>query len=413
MKKSVFLFPGQGAQYGGMAGKEFLNTPQSIRIFNKASAILGYDLRKICEEADENQLRDTLITQPAVFVTSYIHFEHVKYLLPTAQFMAGHSLGEYTALVCANAISFEDALRLVQKRAELMKNATVSGTMAAVNKVDPRFVACICAEVSAPGAQVSIGAYNSNDQTVITGNHQGVKLVSNRCLALNGVVTPLKVSSPFHSQLMKVAADSFRDDLHSVNFQKPTCKVISNTTGLPFNEANDIVDNLTAQLTNPIQWVQTVNYLRKNGVCFFTEIGPGKTLKNLLRGTPGLIASSTDNQKDLNALADVLKTSVASVATLITTCLGIAMSIRNNNNDIQEYQVGMVEPYRSIKKLQWKLEQEGAYPSPQDIREAVDNFCKILRTKKIGETEEKYWLETLFAETGTLNLMPDYAEMLR
>ena len=415
MKKSTLLFPGQGSQYTGMGKKQYQQSRIVSTLFEEASDFLGYNLQILCFDGSEIELADTEITQPAVFVTSVALYEYFKETLPIPQFMAGHSVGEYAALVCSGALSFSDGLAIVQKRGELMKAATErgEGTMAAITGIDAKTVEQVCASIATNGYMVSVAAYNSTDQLVISGNKQAVHDAGVSFTKLGASVTPLKVSAPFHCSLMSDAAYQLKPTLLKATYNAPNCKILSNVTGLPYTNSDDIIENLTMQMTHPVKWMQSMNYLVNNNVYFCIEIGPGKTLKNLLRKENAVKAFSVDVESDVDQLQSLIAANTNSLITIITKCLGISMSIKNNNYDSEEYQKGVVEPFRRIKSIQWKLESQQSQPNADDIAEAVSLFCQILNTKITDQQEKLSWLEQLFSETGTLNLMPLYASHLK
>jgi len=415
MKKTAVLFPGQGSQYVGMGKKQLINSDIASLLFNQASNILGYDLQQLCFNGSINELTDTAITQPAVFVTSVAIYETLKSNLPIPQFMAGHSLGEYTALTCSGALEFIDALQIVQKRGILMKQAVTgsSGIMAAVNNIDATVLEQVCESVSRRGNLVSVAAYNSSVQFVISGHIPAIDEVSECCRKLGAIVTRLKVSAPFHCSLMDSAAIEINAELQKYTLKTPCCKILSNVTGEPYKSTTQIIDGLTKQMTYPVKWLQSLQYLVTSQVGYFVEAGPGKVLKNILKKDLNIGAYSMDDDRDMDQLPDLLAKNIKTLSTTISKSLGISMSIKNRNFNALEYHEGVIEPYREIKQLQNKLEAEQLLPTVADINHAVTLFCKILNAKKVEKQEKLYWLEQLFSETGTSNLLPVFAPQLQ
>jgi [acyl-carrier-protein] S-malonyltransferase len=413
LKKIAFLFPGQGAQYVGM-GKRFFESKLFAEIFDEAGQILGYDLRQVCFEGSSAELADTEITQPAVFVTSVALFEYYKAQLPVPQFMAGHSLGEYTALACSGALTFKEALSIVQKRGRLMKSAATEapGAMLAINNLTADVLDKICADISKKDRLVSVAACNSASQFTISGHTMAVAEAGASCERSGAVVTELKVSAPFHCELMTSAAGELKAELQKYTFKTPVCKILSNVTGAPYTGAADIVESLAIQMCHRVRWTDCIDHLIKNNVQLFIEIGPGKSLRNLLRRSGVAAAYSVDEVKDVSDLMEFMTLNIRSISTIITKCLGISMSVRNNNDDPNEYLEGVVQPYRVIRDIQARLELKKTLPASEDVVEAASCFCTILNAKKVNYQEKLDLLDELFSTAGMKNLFDLYVSRL-
>lgn len=304
MSTIAFVFPGQGSQYVGMGRDHYQQSAVARALFNNADAILGYPLSKICFEGPEEELRQTRNTQPAIFLHSIVVAAAKLHLKP--QMVAGHSLGEYSALVAAGAMSFEDALRLVRLRGELMQRAgeTNKGTMAAVVGLEPEATETVCAEASAAGI-VQPANFNSPGQIVISGSvngvHKAMELAKQRGAKL---VKELVVSGAFHSPLMESAKEGLKTALDKTDLRDATIPVYANVTAEPVQRASDIRELLYRQVTSPVRWEQSVRNMVRDGAAVFYEIGPGKVLQGLIKRTePGVQANGYDKYEDLQSEA--------------------------------------------------------------------------------------------------------------
>lgn len=282
----AFIFPGQGAQFAGM-GKELADSFTAAReIFAEANEALGFDLTRLCFEGPEDDLKLTANTQPAILTTSIAALRVVQSetgLQPA--FTAGHSLGEYAALVCAGALSFADAVRTVRQRGTFMQEAVPVGTgaMAAMLGIERDELAAICAE-AAQGEVVSPANFNSPGQIVIAG-HAGA--VSRAIEIAKGrgyrKAMLLPVSAPFHCALMQPAAERLRQVLDGITVSAPTMPVVSNVEALPNADGGRVRDLLVSQVCAPVRWEESIQKMTELGVTRFVEIGPGRVLSGLVK----------------------------------------------------------------------------------------------------------------------------------
>ena len=287
------MFPGQGSQFPGMA-KELYETNATAReMFDRANEILGFNITEIMFNGTADELKQTRVTQPAIFLHSVILAKCSPDFKP--DMVAGHSLGEFSALTAAGALDFEDGLRLVSIRAHAMQKACEAnpGTMAAIIALPTDKVEAICAEVD--GVVVPAN-YNCEGQIVISGSVEAVTEASEKMKAAGAKrALLLPVGGAFHSPLMQLAADELAAGIESVRFNEPICPIYQNVTALPTSDPAEIKKNLLAQLTAPVKWTQTVVNMVADGASDFTEVGPGKVLQ-------GLVSKITINQVNVNQL---------------------------------------------------------------------------------------------------------------
>jgi len=283
MSTIAFIFPGQGSQYVGMARDFSAQNPQSSAFIAEADRILGAPLSTICFDGPEDTLRQTSNTQPAIFLHSMVAFRAISRLVPAM--VAGHSLGEYSALVAAEALSFEDGLRLVRLRGSLMQQAgeTQKGTMAAIVGLSPEVTEEVCREARAAGI-VQPANFNSPGQIAISGSLEGVHKAMELARARGAkMVKELVVSGAFHSPLMQSAKDGLKAALDRTTIRDARIPVYANVTAEPVRKASEIRDLLYRQLTSPVRWEQSVRNMVRDGADVFYEIGPGKVLQGLVK----------------------------------------------------------------------------------------------------------------------------------
>jgi [acyl-carrier-protein] S-malonyltransferase len=310
MKRFACLFPGQGSQSVGMGKDLHDGYPEARELFAKADEALGYSISRLCFEGPEEELRLTRNTQPALLTVSTIAF---TLLAAEPVVAAGHSLGEYSALVAAGVLSFEDAVRLVHKRGVYMQEAVPLGTgaMAAVLGADLEALKQALGQV--PGRTVEVANWNSPDQVVIAGPREGVEEALRILKPPRSVMLP--VSAPFHTALMRPAEERLAADLALVPFRNPKFPVVCNVDARPVRTGEEARDALRRQVSRPVLWTSCIEVLRGEGVGLWVETGPGKVLSGLMKRIgrgwpqPPLVANVEDRgslEKAKQALSDVL-----------------------------------------------------------------------------------------------------------
>ena len=283
MSATAFVFPGQGSQYVGMAKDLYEQHAEARAVFEQADAIVGCALSAVCFQGPEDELKQTKNTQPAIFLHSVIAARF--YRGTQASMAAGHSLGEYSALVYAGALTFDDGLRLVRLRGELMQRAGIEqpGTMAAVVGLDQAAIDEMCREASEAGI-VQAANFNSPGQIVISGSVSGVRKAMELAKGRGAkLVKELPVSGAFHSPLMASAKEGLREALEKTTISDASIPVYANVTARPVQKSGEIRRLLIDQLTSPVRWDETIVNMAEDGATTFVEIGPGKVLQGLVK----------------------------------------------------------------------------------------------------------------------------------
>lgn len=307
MSKTVFLFSGQGSQYTGM-GMELAEAYSDVKVYERASEILGFDLiEKI--NGSEEELSKTIIAQPAIMATSLTAFEIMKREGIEFSAAAGHSLGEYAAMVAAGILSFEDGFRVIKARAEAMQKASeaADGAMYAIIGKTAEEIEEVCAGI---GGYVVPVNYNSSAQTVIAGETSAAEKAAAKFAEIGAKAVKLGVSSAFHSKLMQPAADDFETALRGmgITFNKPSVPFYSNLTGDVQTDFDDMPSKLAKHIVSPVKFTSELNALAEAGYTDYAELGPNKVLTGLVKKTlKGVNAVNVENQKTLEKALEILK----------------------------------------------------------------------------------------------------------
>jgi len=278
----AFVFPGQGAQAPGMGQDVYEEYDAAKAVFKAADERLGFSISELCFEGPEDKLKETAIAQPAIVTTSLAYLAALRDMevLPEPEFVAGHSLGEYTALAAAGVLDVADTVQLAALRGRMMHLAAIQspGSMAAVLGMDEATLKQVASE-----AGVYIANYNSPGQVVISGDKDKMAAASDALIAKGAKVVPLAVSGAFHTPLMVPAADGLAKVIERLQFKDAAIPIIANTTGEPITSADDIKAELLKQLTTSVYWQKSIEFMIQAGITTFIEIGPGKVLSGLIR----------------------------------------------------------------------------------------------------------------------------------
>lgn len=280
----AFVFPGQGSQFVGMGKDLYENHTLAKELFDKADSILGFKITDIMFAGTDEQLKQTNVTQPAVFLHSVISALCLGDAFKP-DMVAGHSLGEFSALVASGALSFEDGLKLVAARANAMQKACEKnpGTMAAIIALPDETVEHVCEEVSKEGKVVVAANYNCPGKLVISGEKDAINEACEKLKAAGAKrALPLMVGGAFHSPLMQPAKDELQEAIEKTNFSTPSCPVYQNVDAKPHTDTSEIKANLIAQLTSPVRWTKSVQNMIADGADDFTECGPGRALRGMI-----------------------------------------------------------------------------------------------------------------------------------
>lgn len=410
--KIAMIFPGQGSQYVGM-GKNLCEKYEIARkTFQEANEALNFDLQKLCFEGDMEELTKTENSQPAILTVSVAAYRvYMEKIGVPPTLMAGHSLGEYSALVCAGSMEFADAVKIVRQRGLFMQDAVPVGVgaMAAIGDLDRELVEEECEKYSkANDKVVVVSNYNGKKQLVISGHKEAVEELGEIFAEMDGLVIPLKVSAPFHCPMMKPAADNLEQELKKYNYNDIAYPVISNVHVKPYESKDAIIDNLASQVVEPVRWYDTIKYFEEQGIEMAIELGPKTVLKKLMKKNAKDISTySFDKENDWKNITRKLIISEHNEYTecnlmpVITKCMAVAVSTKNSNFNNEEYQDGVIEPYRRIKEIQEDIEENGVNPSKEQAQEALDMLKTVFDTKKTPIEEQKDRFNQIFEATGT------------
>jgi malonyl CoA-acyl carrier protein transacylase len=414
----ALVFPGQGAQHVGMGQKLYNEHIIARQTFEEASDALGCDLRRLCFEGSAQELARTENTQPAILTVS---IAASRVLLAesrvTPACVAGHSLGEIAALVCAEAIRFDDAVRLVRARGTAIQAAAAegSGAMLAISGIGSELVEAECASYARDDAVVSISNYNAPDQVVISGQRHAVVSVGRALKDQGAAVIELNVSAPFHCALIQPAAEQFHARLSRVAFGPIKYPVIANATAAPYVSHHSIVDLLSIQLVKPVQWQASMRCLLQMGVKTIIDVGPGDVLRNLVKRTyPYLDVYAFDKDVDLldrlgrGAPRAAFPDQRAARSALIERCLAIALCTPNHGAGDDHSTREALGLYRQVQTCLSRLRQDQQSPDLDHLHQALYMLTAIFSSRQTPPDEQFDRLNTLLRESGLPEVVGQY-----
>lgn len=394
MKKIALLFPGQGSQTVGM-GKWFYDRyPVARQTFEEADDTLGWSVTEACFYGPTDKLTSTDIAQPALLTASMAMYRAYREEIGIRPFAAaGHSLGEYSALCGAGAISFAEALKLVHFRGQTMKAAAElgTGTMLAVGGIDYLTAEEQLADLAQSRDEACIACYNGPFQAVVSGTSPAMERVESHFRKLGAKVATLQVGAPFHHPLMRSAAEELERRLEQVAFNPLQFKVLSNVTGHAIDVSKQsLVEELTRQMTQPVQWRKSMNVLRYSGIELAIELGPKTVLKQLLKSHDAIEAYAYDVAEDRKRLANRIECGTGEPSRSdhpIAKLAAIAVTEPNRRDDPGTRQ-GVLEPYSRLIDLRGRLERQNKQPGPEDIRQGLQWLREILQMKGVPPEQQ-------------------------
>lgn len=412
MEKYAFLFPGQGAHYIGMAKSFYEDSSVARQTFEEASDTLNCSMADICFSGTMNNLNRAENMQPALLTASiaiYRDFFSKTGIRP--HYCAGHSLGEYAALVSAGALYFTDALQIIKCRGELTQKIIESniGLMSICERVDPKKIEGFCEEQNGENYYAAISCFNAPDQVAVSGTQEAIENVGRYVRENGGVTTPLIGSAPMHSELMQDISTELQIVLNSVKFNRFRYPVIANVTSKPYNAFSEPKNILSAQMTKPVLWYQTIEYLKQHGVTTYIEMGPKNILGNLVKSlAPKNKVYSTGHAEDYEKLLSGLEQ--FQIPSIYDLCLAAVASTRNNNlkQDEQDEILAYVKELRKLSKLAPDNQKK---MDILDVQEAIKILKRILKAKCISEKKQKDIIINILEETNYYFDLKDMAIM--
>lgn len=410
MNNITLVFPGQGAQYTGMGAGFAKESNKAKQIFEEASDILKVDMKKICFEGSLLELNrlDNMFT--GLITTGVAAFQMLQEQTRVdVQAMAGHSLGEYTALACSGALRFDDALRLAQLRGRLAQRTVDDdmGYMTIVDGIELAAIQEICESLSVAGKKVSIASYSSTSQFAVCGDGQSMELAEEQLAKAGATVTPLFFSPPFHSPIMQEIVSEFQEELNKIEYQSFQIPVISNVTAKPYEGKADFYKLPLLQLTEPVMWTQTIDYFKANNIHTIIDMGPQSIMTNLIKQyDPEVSVISFSKKDERELLKKVLPVSSndsfleggKASYNVISRCMAMAVSTRNQNRDEEAYYEEVVVPYNEMAKILEETDKAVRVPSVEEAKLAFQYLKKIFDFKETLVEEQIRRFERIIKE---------------
>ncbi|NLM18979.1 MAG: ACP S-malonyltransferase [Clostridiaceae bacterium] len=402
-EKLAIIFPGQGAQYAGM-GKQLYQNYEVVReVYKEADEVLGFHLRRLIDSGDMAELQKPEILQPTLITVAYSYYRLVEEQFGViADYYAGHSLGELTALLAAGVFDFKTAIELARIRGQIMDETTTDlegGGMLAISNISYDLLQDICLDYQEKGKPVYLSNENSYQQLVVSGLKSNLDDFTEKIKAEGGKIIPVRVTLPFHSPYMKEASVRFKEVLDEYEFSGRSEKVIANATARPYDA--DIAEMLSEQLISPVRWIDTINYMKDQGVLFVLEMGPSRILGRFAKDIDSdLIVQELDRPKEPYYAYQLFRENkLFNKNHLMDRLLGIAVSTKNYNYDALNYTENVVKPYRELTMLVQSLEESQQEIKEEDINKSVGLLREILEGKNCDPNERANYKRDLMAET--------------
>jgi [acyl-carrier-protein] S-malonyltransferase len=386
---------------------------EARQVFMEANEVLGFDLSGLCFRGSIVELNSPENMFPAIVTVSVAAFRvYMRLIGVTPLLCAGHSLGEYSALVSSGAVSFGDALRIVRKRGYIARKVseTLDGSMTVVDGIDRFLLEELCRKVSKEGREAVISCYNSAEQFVIAGNLDAVMDVEDILHGLGAVVTPVLASAPFHCFMMEKASEELREELAKYEFYTPRFPVVSNVEAKPYASKDKSGELLVRQLTSAVRWRETMEYFKQQRINTVIELGPQNVLRNLTKANMGTVkAFSFLNNDDRDELKEYVFNSKNEAPLIVDECLKLAASIKNKNWDINTYNEGVIKQYRNLEKLRLAIVDENRDALAEEADQALKYLMEILKHKGLSQDEQLYVYREI---CGRFGLESDYSSSL-
>jgi [acyl-carrier-protein] S-malonyltransferase len=399
MESVACLFPGQGSQYVGMGQKLWKEFSIARERFEEAEEVLGWNIRKCCFEGEFSELTQTMNAQPAILILSVISFEiYMQEIGILPQWLAGHSLGEYSALVCSKALTFSDAVSLVRARGMFMQQAAASGVgaMAAVSGIDTASLEILCSQTSIEAEPVVIACRNTAEQNVVSGSRTAVYRLIAKLEQRNVKYSFLQVSGSFHSPLMAKAAIDLEQELKKYTFQAFQIPVISNVTANEYSDSQQVAEVLKQQMTMPVRWHESMELLRRKGVTQTIELGPKTILSQMMKKiAPAVQIFSLESPSDLHQFGSLHTIAGQNHIEKLERCLTAATITRNRNENITEYEREVIPSVTRLKKMVSFFKEGPNKPILAHEIEAIELLKLVLLTKKVPEEEQEFIFNTV------------------
>ncbi len=406
MEKFAFIFPGQGIQFVQMGQSFYNNYLISRQTYDEAKEVLDYDISRMCFEGKLSELNNFTNMQFAIVTTEVaIYRAYIQEFGIIPQFFAGHSIGEYAALVCAGAVSFSDILQMLRKRGGLVQRVIDSnvGRMTIVEKASSELVSTIIKDVTLDD-KVYISCYNSPSQIAISGYNDAMDLVEEKLVHAGCAISPLFQSPPMHSPLMSAVKDEFREYLEDVTYAPFRFPILANVTGAAFSDSKSIPDLLSNHLVKPVQWNKAVNLMYQYGITATIEMSPKLMLSSFVtEGQPQVKTFCYSIKKDRLALDEIFKTDPnyqKDIPNLLGRCLSIIVSTENKNNDKKEFS-RVIEIYKIIYDMYVNKAKNTPIDYDDEVK-AVQMLIEALKIKKVKKQEIANWIKSLLDETGAV-----------